>query len=323
MSNKAWDKFILTVVALVVLGVSALFSIKALGYGERFILVPATPNNELTPTQEPRARGAASYVEKTQNWTTTTVGEGAQAKPVPLFVSTPIVELSGTLIDMTKEVPQLRPPVSNAWLMANNLDFLNSGVLSQDPDGDGFTSQAEWDAKTSPIDPKSHPPYAEKLIFVSRQQQDYTLKFTARPDSERFQILRVPSPKWPQRENFLMKVGEVSKDEQFRLDSFEEKKARNASGIEVDATTLKVTYLPLQVTADLVKGIDTPIPTYFAEMQFQLDPQFKEYVKEGDTFNLTADPDTRYRVTKVNPDSVVITFQTGTEPEQTVEIPKK
>jgi hypothetical protein len=323
MSSKAWDKLILTIAALVVLGLCTLFSLKALGFSERFVIEPAKPNDELPETQEGLAAAATSFVEKSQAWSTTVVGEGPQAKPVPLFVSTPIVELGGVQYDMTKEVPQLRPPVSNAWLMANNLDFLNSGVLSQDPDGDGFTSQAEWDAKTSPIDPKSHPPYAEKLVFVSRQQQDYTLKFTARPDAERFQILRVPTPKWPQRENFLMKVGEVSKDEQFRLDSFEEKKARNASGIEVDATTLKLTYLPQQVTVELVKSIETPIPTYFAEMQFQLDPQFKEYVKEGETFNLTADPDTRYRVTKVNADSVIITFQTGTEPEQTVEISKK
>jgi hypothetical protein len=46
-------------------------------------------------------------------------------------------------------------------------------------------------------------------------------------------------------------------------------------------------------------------------------------VKEGDAFTLTIDPNTKYRVVKVNDASVVITFQTGSEPEQSVEIPKK
>jgi hypothetical protein len=57
-------------------------------------------------------------------------------------------------------------------------------------------------------------------------------------------------------------------------------------------------------------------------MKFELDPQFKQYVKEGEAFNLAADPDPKYRVSKVNEDSVVITYQTGTEPEQTIEITK-
>lgn len=325
MNNKAWDKFLLLVVSVVVIGLSAMFAMKSLAFGERFGIERGTRSDELPETRETNATSATAFVEKTQTWATPTKGEGAKPKKaVPLFVSVPIVEAGGKLIDMSDpEAPLLRPPVTNAWLTSNNLDYLNSSVLSQDPDGDGFTSLEEWEAKTDPVDPKSHPPYADKLIFASRQQEVYMLRFSARPDAERFQIMRIPTAKWPQRDSFMMKVGEISKDQQFRIESFEEKKAVNNVGIEADATEVSITYLPKQETAVLVKGIDTPIPTYFAEMQFQLDPQFKQYVKEGDTFNLTIDPDTKYRVTKVNEDSVVITYQTGTEPEQTVEITKK
>lgn len=324
MSSKAWDKLILVAVSIAVIGVSALFTVRALGFGERFGLDPASPNNELPVTFEDRAKSATAFVEKTQAWVTTVKGEGTKSKPVPLFVSIPIVESGGKLIDMTDpEAPLLRPPVTNAWLMTNNLDYLNSSVLSQDPDGDGFTSLAEWEAKTDPVDPKSHPPYSEKLVFVSRQQEVYTLKFSARPDAERFQIMRQPSVKWPPpSKNFLLRVGEVSQDEQFRLESFKEEKAMK-NGIEVDATVLTITYLPKQETHTLTRNVDTPIPTYFAELKFELDPQFKEYVKEGEAFNLAADPETKYRVVKVNENSVVITYQTGSEPEQTVEIAKK
>jgi hypothetical protein len=206
--------------------------------------------------------------------------------------------------------------------MTHNLDYLNSGVLSLDPDNDGFTTLAEWEAKTSPVDPASHPPYAQKLIFASRQQEVYLLKFAARPDPERFQIIRMPTAKWPKRDTFLMTKGQVSEDQQFRVESFEEKMIPKG-GISVDASELTITYLPKNEKVVLVRNVDTQIPTYYAEMKFELDPTFQQYVKEGDAFTLTIDPNTKYRVVKVNEASVAITYQTGTEPEQTVEIPKK
>ncbi len=322
MSGKAWDKLILLVAGLAVIGVSALFSIRALGFSENFGLTETVPKNDLPETEEPRARIAQSFVERTQAWSNPLKGEPEKA--LPLFVSVPIVEAGGKLYDMSdpNEDP-LRPPVTNAWLMAHNLDYLNSGVLSQDPDQDGFDSLAEWEAKTNPIDPKSHPPYAEKLIFASRQQEVYTLRFAAKPDAERFQINRMPTTKWPRSQNFYLKVGETSEDGQFRVEGYEEKRARNSSGIEVDASVIKILYLPKDEPHELVRNVDTPIPTYYAEMKFELDPEFRQFVKEGDAFNLTIDPDTRYRVVKVEEDSVEVTYQTGAEPEQTIQIPKK
>lgn len=321
MTGKPWDKWLLLVVAVVVIGLSALFAMQALGFADRFEQVSVTPKNELPPTEEAKSTIAKSLVEKTQTWNNPMKGDAPKA--VPLFVSIPLIEANGVVIDMLDpNAPLLREPVSNAWLMANNLEFLNAGVLGQDSDSDGFNNLAEWEAKTDPKDPSSHPPYAEKLVFASRQKQDYILRFAARPDPERFQIIRLPSVIWPQRETWLMRIGETSKDQQFRIESFEENQVRNNVGINVDASVLKVTYLPKNEVHDLIRNIDTAIPTYFAEMKFILDPAYKEYIKEGETFSLTADPETKYRVVKVNEDSVIISYQTGSEPEQTLEIPK-
>jgi hypothetical protein len=321
MSGKSWDKLILLAVGLVVTAVSVVFSLGAMSFSEKFVMRPASPDDTLPETQEAVAKAANSFVEKNQSWTNPT--KGAAPKPVPLFVSIPIVEARGILIDMLDpNAPRLREPVTNAWLMSNNLDYLNAGVLNQDSDGDGFTNLAEWDAKTDPNDPKSHPPYAEKLIFASRQQEVYMLKFAARPDPERFQIARIPTAKWPQRDTFLLRVGEVSKDQQFRVESFEEKSSVK-NGITVDASEITVTFLPKNERHILVRNVDTPIPTYYAEMKFELDESFQQYVKEGETFNLVIDPDTKYRVVKVEENSVTINYQTGTEPEVSVEIPKK
>jgi len=322
MNSSAWDKFLLLGAAVVVIGLAGLFVMKALGFGETFKMVAAVPNNKLPHTDEETAEIARKFVESEMEWETQI--KGAAPKPVPLFVSIPIVESGGKLIDMRNpNAPKLREPVPNAWLLDNGLDLLNSGVMQQDPDGDGFSNLAEWEAKSDPNDSASHPPYADKLVMRSRQQQEYKLRFAARPDPERFQIIRLPSEKWPQRDNFFLKVGETSGDRQFRLDSFEEKRAVNDVGIEADATELTITYLPKNEKHVIVRDQDYSVPTFFAELEFLLDPNKRFYIKEGDTFPLVQDPETKYRVTKVNEDSVVITYQTGTDPEQTVEISKK
>lgn len=321
MNKESWDKLILFLVGIVAIGVTVVFAMEAKRFPENFALPKIALNNDLPATQEDMTKVATSFVEKTQTWSNPKKGE--PAKSLPLFVSVPIVEAGGRLIDMSLEDPLLRPPVSNAWLRENGLDFLNSGVLAQDTDSDGFDNLTEWNAKTSPIDPKSHPTYAGKLIFASRQQESYTLRFAAKPDAERFQINRLPTPKWPKGENFYLKIGETSKDAQFRLDGYEEKSAKNASGIEADTSVLKITYLPKNEIIELIKNTDTVIPTYFAEIQFELDPSFKQYVKEGDAFNLVIDPDTKYRVVKVEENSVEVSYQTGTESEKTIQISKK
>jgi hypothetical protein len=322
MSGKSWDKLILLLAGLLVIGVSALFSLSALGFSEKFVVPRTTAKNEIPETEVGKTNIAKGYVEKTQTWADP--GKGVAGTAVPLFVSIPIVEARGELINMRDpNAPKLRPPVDNSWLMSHNLDYLNSGVLSLDPDNDGFTTEAEWEAKTSPVDPSSHPPYARKLLFASRQQEVYLLKFAARPDPERFQIIRLPSAKWPKRDTFLMTKGQVSEDQQFRVDSFEEKTLPKG-GISVDASEVSITYLPKNEKVVLVRNVDSTIPTYYAEMKFELDPTFQKYVKEGDAFTLDKiDPNTKYRVVKVNDSSVVVTYQTGTEPEQTMEIPKK
>jgi len=317
--KDSWDKLLVLVVGLAVVGLSSLFLVKALAFGDQFGVPQSSKNNEL-PELDTRAQVAKNFVESSQEWVSPV--KGPLQREVDLFLSVPLVESNGVVIDMDDpEAPLLRPPVSNQWLMQNNLDFLNASVLELDSDGDGFTNLEEWHAGTDPNDPTSHPPYADKLSFLGREQTEYILRFAARPDDERFQIIRLPSARYSGRDTFLMRVGETSPDEKFRIESFEEKRARNQVGIEVDASVLTLTYLPKNETVELIRNVDTPIPTYFAEMEFPLD-SWKEYVKEGDPFNLVRDPETRYRVVKVEVDSVTIAYQSGAEPEQTVEIKK-
>lgn len=321
MNNKAWHHFLLIAVAVIVIGLSGFLITKSLGFNDRFEMSETTRSDELPPTETKFAQVARQLVELRNDWKIPSKGDAP--KPTPLFVSIPIVEADGRLYDMLDpKSPPLRPPVTNAWLLSNNLDYLNSGVLAQDPDGDGFDSMAEWEAKTDPRDPAVHPPYADKLIFVERLSKVYKLKYSAQLDAERSQITRMPTPMFPEQKIYYLKIGETSGDGNFRLDALEKKTARNSVGIEVDASVLKITYLPLGSQHDLVMKEELPIPEYYAHMKFLLDGSFDERVKMGDTFSLVKDPETKYRVTAVSDAAVTITYQTGTQPEQTVEINK-
>ena len=221
--NKNWDKAALMVAGLIAIILSVLFVLKARAYPENFELDVVEPDNTLEEPQVAKVQQARGFLDNENKWDLPIRGKEAP-KPLPLFVSIPIVETSGSLIDMNDpNARQVRPPASNKWLLDNKLDYLDSAVMQQDIDGDEFSNEEEWDAKSNPRDPASHPPYTDKLHLLSRKQQSYILLFQTMPDDQRFQIRRVPSSAWPQPENFMMRAGETSSDNQFRVESVERK----------------------------------------------------------------------------------------------------
>jgi hypothetical protein len=316
-----WDKILLIVSAVLVLGLSGWFVTKALAFKDLFIMQSAVPNNMMPGTKIDQTEAASGFVMKATNWESPNKGTAQAPKILPLFVSIPIVEINGILIDMTDPAAQaIRPPVSNQWLMDNNLDFLNKSVLNQDSDRDGYSNLEEWTGQTNPQKAESHPPYAGKLVLKKRQSQIYRVTFAARPDNTKFQIKREPTQRWPKPENFYLAIGETSSDAQIRLDSFEEKTLKNALGITVDASILNVTFLPKSTKHILVRNVAEDIHTYFAELEFLLEPGKTFFVKEGDTFPLAVDPTTKYRLVKVEENVATITYEVSSGETKTLEV---
>ncbi|MCB1092985.1 MAG: hypothetical protein KDL87_15715, partial [Verrucomicrobiae bacterium] len=265
--RKKWDRAALAVVGLIGIIIAALFVLKSQSYSEVFQIDPAAPQNELPVPEVAKVESAQSFLDQEVKWVLPMKGTDAP-KPLPLFVSIPIVEVGKQLIDMNDpKAPMVRPPASNQWLLENGLDFLDGTVMTQDPDGDEFSNEEEWNAKTNPKDTASHPPYAEKLVLLSRKQQSYLLQFVAMPDDQRFQIVRLPSAAYPGRQNFMLQAGQVSEDNMFRVESVERKQGKNNLGITVDASELTITYLPTGETKKLTRGLEEAIPTYYAEFE--------------------------------------------------------
>ena len=76
--------------------------------------------------------------------------------------------------------PPIHGNIPNKWFLDNGLEneFVYSDVLTRDPDNDGFTVQEEYEAKTHPNDPNSHPPLVNKLFVDEIKQFGFYLAFT-------------------------------------------------------------------------------------------------------------------------------------------------
>ncbi|MEM9283115.1 MAG: hypothetical protein AAGA96_14915 [Verrucomicrobiota bacterium] len=167
------------------------------------------------------------------------------------------------------------------------------------------------------------PDWSEELQLKSRRQQEYRLIFMARPDEKRFQISRIPTAKWPQRENFFLKVGETSADNQFRVDGLGEHAAEDRFGIRSDASRLAITYLPSGETHVLVRKVEKMIPTYFAELESRKNRVQPFFVKEGDAFAVVDPPGFEFRLLKVTEDLAEISVRKKGEEEETTFTVKK
>jgi hypothetical protein len=322
--KKNWDRAILTLVGLIAIGLAVLFVLKSQSYPGTFEIEKAAQINDLPETETARVESARGFLDKEVKWVLPIKGTEAP-KPLPLFVSIPIVEVAGQLIDMNDpKARPVRPPASNQWLLQHSLDFLDGGVMTQDPDKDEFTNEVEWNAKTDPKDAASHPPYTEKLHLVSRKQQSYVLQFVAMPDDQRFQVVRLPSAAYPGRQNFMLRAGETSPDQMFRVESVEKKQGKSNLGITVDASELTITYLPTNEKVKLIRGLEEKIPTYYAEFVFEIGSKEPFFVKKGDSFALPVDPATKYKLVDIQEQEAEISHEP--EPGKEVKlkiVPKK
>ena len=149
------------------------------------------------------------------------------------------------------------------------LDFKSSDVLVQDSDGDDFTNLEEWEQKTSPSDPASHPYYGLKLVMVDRKQQNYDIEFAGTPDANSYQLTRHASSNY-RRDTFIQQLGTITEDGKIKLERFEPLTGTNRSGITVDTSKLHVTYVETGEPWELVRRQKVTIPTYFLEVTYKL-----------------------------------------------------
>jgi hypothetical protein len=304
MQNRKgnYEKVLLILASLLALATAGFLIWKSQNFNQQLVLLPASPKND--PGSPPFAAvdAAIKRLGEKVTWLSPLVA----GKPVPLNKSIRIVRKDGVLIDIQKPEPKLRPPMTNEFLVKNNLpniDRPNVGDL--DPDQDGFSNLEEFNGNTNPMDPASHPPFTNKLFLARRITNDYIVKLNN--GEAPFQVQRIkPEPKVSKfvspNEEFGFERGVV----RFRVGAFEKKIVPDPSVGEKDVSELSMTDLATNQEFKLVRGTEFNLAQYEAEFAFALRDQVeRRTVKKGETFQIPGLGVT-YKVLEIEEDKATI-----------------
>ncbi len=97
-------------------------------------------------------------------------------RPVDLFTGIPLFVSSSNNepVDLVKGEP-VHDPIPNSWWLDNRIDPGYADSPQRDPDQDGFSNLAEYQAKTDPNDAKDFPPLIAKLKYVKDETVTWLL----------------------------------------------------------------------------------------------------------------------------------------------------
>lgn len=228
--------------------------------------------------------------------------------------------------------------IPNKWFLDNGLenDFVYSDVLTRDPDNDGFTVQEEYDARTLPNDPASHPSLVNKLFvneikqfgfylsFTQADGNDFTFKGLNRARQELWRNIVQPNGRFGVRKN--------SKDKpRFELVSVTNKEFKNPNldMVETDAEAVVKDLTPTKngQTYTVRRGTKYVIPIIDKKVNLTIaagperDTDFE--VEEGAEFQIPGDAKHTYTLKTVDNATQTVTIANKTTGEQTTLSKKK
>lgn len=301
-----YDRVLLGLCAFIALVIGALLIFNILSFNGQFTAPPKSGSgtaNIGTDKSEDAAKALAALGEKVERQPLRLAG----GRVADLFVSTPVVKTAENAVItlMDEAAPQLRPPISNAWLYNNELDLTRSDVAAMDDDGDGYTNLEEFEGKSNPRSRTDVPPFYTKLQYKECVKEPLSLRFAIYNNGE-IQLSRT-EPK-PSKSAFL-KVGDTfSVEPRFKITKVEMREDK-AGGVTEQKPVLIIDDSmakgapPLEIKL----GQTVERPKLSARIVDQLSG--KEYIqKEGDEFELPKLPGTKILVAKVTEDTVVISF---------------
>lgn len=289
-----YEKKLLVAMALVAVTVAGLLIWQSNGLADTLILKKVTPKDELGEIPVAQAEEATARLSTVFDWK----APDLSGKPVPLNKSILLVVKDDQLFDLFVPNPALRPPMTNEYLVSNDLpDILHANVGDLDPDEDGFSNEEEFMAKTNPKDAASKPTATNKLFLKERITNDYivNLKSSTLP----VQVQRMaPEPK---KSVFVAPGKDFGFDagvSRFKALAFEKKVVPDARTGEKDVSELKFLDTATNKEFVMVRGVDLNLAEYEAKFEYILDGAKEFTVKKGERFQLPGTGDT-YMVLEV------------------------
>jgi len=313
--NGNYEKVLLGIAAAIALGVAGYLVWTSQSFNERLVRRTGTSRND--PGQPPTEIVNATIKRLTEK--ITWISPIIKGKPVPLNKSVLLVKKDDQLFDLQLEEPQLRPPMTNEYLVKNDLpDILSPNVGDLDADSDGFSNLEEFQKQTNPRDEKSHPPFTDKLVLKRRITFDYILKLNS--SSPPYQVQRLaPEPK---KSVFVSPGDEFGFDKgviRFKAGTFESKTAEDPRVGQKDVSELTMSDKSTNKEFKLIRGEETNLAEYEAEFEFLLGERPTRTVKKGDTFQIPGIGES-FRLLEIEENSAVIQPVDGGE---SITVPKK
>lgn len=277
-----YEKKLLVLMALLALVVAGLLIWQSNELPGSLVIKPGNPKNELGEVPIAKADEAIKRLGTVFDWSAPV----RNGKPVPLNKSILLVLKDDQLFDLFVENPQLRPPMTNEFLVKNDLpDILFNNVNELDPDEDGFSNEEEFLAQTDPRNAASKPLATNKLFLKSRITNDYILHLKSSTLPVQVQRL-APEPK---RSVFVEPGKEFGFDTgvvRFKALSFERKVVPDPRTGERDVSELKCLDSATNKEFVLIRGEDFNLAEFEAQFEFRLGTVQEFTVKKGERFQL-------------------------------------
>lgn len=310
--NGNYEKTLLVLASILAIASVGFMIYDSQSLPDKLVMAHVPPRSEMNP---PPTAGLKQIIQRLME-KVTWVSPVIKGKPVPLNKSILLLQKGDQLYDLALPEPVLREPMTNAFLVGNKLDNIESpNVGDLDQDNDGFTNLEEFTGKTDPRDAADHPSPVQKLFLKSRITHDYIIKLNS--TSPPFQVQRLkPEPK---ASKFVSPGDEWTFDRnapsRFKALEFTKKEIVNpTTQLTTDVSELKCLDLSTKHEFVLVNRQETNLADYEAEFEFRIGTPEVRKVREGDTFQIPGIGKT-FKVISIEENQAVIVEVVGPDPK--------
>jgi hypothetical protein len=310
--NGNYEKTILILAALLAFGAVGFTIYDSQSLSDRLAIKTVAPKSNMNPPPTDNVKAIFQRLQEKVSWVSPIIAN----KPVPLNKSILLLQKGDQLFDLQVAEPALRPPMTNDYLVSNDLPNIESPNVGElDPDNDGFSNLEEFEQKTNPRDEASHPPVTQKLFLKQRITHDYIIKLNS--SSPPYQVQRIKPE--PRASKFVSPGDEFGFDKtgpaRFKALEFTAKMDRNpTTGLETDMSELKCLDISTKREFILIKGKETNLADYEAEFEFRIGTPEVRKVREGETFQIPGLGVT-FRVLTIEENQATIVADEGGKPK--------
>jgi len=105
----------------------------------------------------------------------------SDGRPVDIFIGIPLFADKNNpnvpVDPLSTKMKEVHAGIPNKLWIETGADMTHADSPDRDDDGDGFTNREEFEAKTHPVDAKSHPALVNKLAYVKDESTMWYVQF--------------------------------------------------------------------------------------------------------------------------------------------------